>query len=291
MGRAYKWVTAVAFGLTVLSTSVALIDLGYTTNNIHLSPKTDWGTDDKTSIDDAEDSQVIEHDDVTVVLLNGIAKPLEGVPFILYSEDNKEIGSYVTDSSGEFLLKNLQYDKIYHIREAGVDEEDRLEQSFALQGTDRKDYPEGVRVLKEDNRTLSLIHDATLSESYNVKVSWKPPIGVPKSVRVNLYRNGHLYDSIDLSKACDWKFTFTNLIEKGNYTVEEEIPANYEVSYLFFGDDKPTGVEIQNTLHLNIHKGTWIALGIGIGALVLTPILVSLIRRNRRKKRRRKGRK
>lgn len=289
MRRAYKWVTAVALGLTVLSTSVAFIGSGYTTNNIHLSPKTDWGTDDKTSIDNAEDSQVIEHDDVTAVLLNGIAKPLEGVPFILYSEDNSEIGTYMTDSSGEFLIKNLQYNKVYHLREAGVDNEDRLEQSFAIQGTDRKDYPDGVRVLKDDNRTLSLIHDATLSKSYSVKVRWKPPIGVPKSVKVTLFRNGHPYDSIDLNKACDWEYTFTNLIEKGSYTVEEETPTNYKVSYLFSGEDNPTKVEMQNTLNLN--KGILIALGIGIGALILTPILVSLIRRNKRKKRRRKGRK
>lgn len=213
MKKVCKWVV---LSITALSIPV---NAGYSSSE-------SWLSNDKTSLDSAEDYQAIEYGSIDAVLLNGRAKPLEGVDFTLYS-DNKEIGVYTTDSKGMFNLEYLHYDELYCLRESGASKGNSLEQYFTLSDDLSESYLDGIRILK-DRDTLSLIYDKPLTGKYKVKIDWVPPIGRPDSIRVTLLRNGKVYDTVDLSEHCNWEYEFTNLLETGEYTVDVNVPPIYK---------------------------------------------------------------
>lgn len=246
MKKVYKWVV---LGIIALSIPV---NAGYS-----------WLSNDKTSLDSAEDYQAIEYGSIDAVLFNGRAKPLEGVDFTLYS-DNKEIEVYTTDSKGMFNLEYLHYNELYCLRESGVSEGNSLEQYFTLSNDSSEPYSEGVRILK-DRDTLSLIYDEPLTSKYKVKMSWVPPIGRPDSVSVTLLRNGRVYDTVDLSKHCNWEYEFTNLLETGEYTVDASVPPSYRKEQLKTSTNGYTYSRFINTIDYFIPK------------LILSLLIISVI--------------
>lgn len=129
MKKVYKWVV-----LCVTALSIP-VNAGYSSSE-------SWLSNDKTSLDSAEDYQAIEYGSIDAILLNGRAKPLEGVDFTLYS-DNKEIGVYTTDSKGMFNLEYLHYDELYCLRESGASKGNSLEQYFTLSDDLSEPYLDG----------------------------------------------------------------------------------------------------------------------------------------------------
>ncbi|MBQ7871799.1 MAG: Cna B-type domain-containing protein [Oscillospiraceae bacterium] len=54
----------------------------------------------------------------------------------------------------------------------------------------------------------------------------------PERIRVQLLRDGEVYDEVELSEENQWTYTWDQLVETYEWTVvEAEVPAGYEVSY------------------------------------------------------------
>ena len=53
----------------------------------------------------------------------------------------------------------------------------------------------------------------------------------PDSVTVHLLRDGDKYEEIELSKDNQWTYTWDNLDDRYDWSVKEEVPNGYEVSY------------------------------------------------------------
>ncbi len=280
-----KEIAAVLLGFAIASVPTVVQNIDYNTNpRVHMATKLDWGSDDKTNIDDPEDFQAADRGTVNVVLFNGKAKPLANIDFTLYTTSekggslhaDKEVGNYSTDENGSFKLEHIQECKIYCLREsgAGVDEENSLEQYFVVSYEDAIDaYPEGVRTLVYDD-TLSLIMDEDITSTYKVSIKWAPPINTPQKVRVNLLRNGKPYDSVELSEVNNWVYTFTNLLSTGEYTVEEDVPDNYTVYYQCSESDGNTSAILSNTIDLGSYSFWMLFAKVGLVIVLLAFVVL-----------------
>lgn len=280
-----KGLLIIALGFIIASVPTVVQQISYNNESrVHMEPKLDWGSEDKTNIDDSEDHQAADRGTVNVVLFNGKAKPLANIDFTLYTTSkadgslhvDKEIGKYTTDEKGSFKLEHIRESTIYCLRESGVgvDEENNLEQYFVVSYEDALNvYPEEVQTLVYDD-TLSLIIDEDITSTYKVSVQWLPPINTPEKVRVNLLRNGKLYDSVELSEASNWEYTFTNLLSTGEYTVEEEVPANYKIYYQFTESNGSTSAVLKNTVFFDWGSDSSAVLHAKIGTIIVLMFIV-----------------
>lgn len=257
-----KEIVAVLLGFAIASVPTVVQNVDYNTNpRVHMATKLDWGSDDKTNIDDPEDYCSADRGDLSVVLYNGKAKPLANVDFTLYTaldkdgtlQANKVMGTYTTDDKGAFKVKHILEDRLYCLKESDVSEEHSLERYFVMSSSKSSDYADGVQVLKK-NDTLSLIANENLDSTYKVEIQWVLPMNTPEKVRVNLLRNGNFYDYVELSKANDWRYTFTNLLSTGEYTVEEDVPASYNVYYQCLESDGSITAILRNTFDLGSYS-------------------------------------
>lgn len=257
-----KEIVAVLLGFAIASIPTVVQNIDYNTSSrVRMATKLDWGSDDKTNIDDPEDYCSADRGDLSVVLYNGKAKPLANVDFTLYTaldkdgtlQANKVMGTYTTDDTGTFKVRHILEDRLYCLKESDVSEEHSLEKYFVISSSKPSDYADGVQVLKK-NDTLSLIANENLDSTYKVEVQWVPPINTPNKVRVNLLRNGNFYDYVELSKANNWEYTFTNLLSTGEYTVEEDALANYSVYYQGLESNGSTMAILRNTFDLGSYS-------------------------------------
>ena len=53
----------------------------------------------------------------------------------------------------------------------------------------------------------------------------------PNSVTARLLRDGETYETVELSEDNQWTYTWDELDDRYNWSVEEDVPAGYEVSY------------------------------------------------------------
>lgn len=86
----------------------------------------------------------------------------------------------------------------------------------------------------DEQRTLSIEPKADCAvpptDTISVTKVWKDKDQSkrPESVKMNLLQDGKIYDSIMLNNANDWKYTWTGLQAKHEYTVvEANVPGNY----------------------------------------------------------------
>lgn len=86
----------------------------------------------------------------------------------------------------------------------------------------------------DEQRTLSIEPKADCAVPPTTTISvnkvWKDKNSAkrPESVKMNLLQDGKIYDSIMLNNANDWKYTWTGLQAKHEYTVvEANVPGNY----------------------------------------------------------------
>ncbi|MGL5417360.1 MAG: Cna B-type domain-containing protein [Clostridium sp.] len=110
----------------------------------------------------------------------------------------------------------------------------------------------------------------------------------PSSIKVNLYKNDEIYDSVTLNEKNKWNYTWKNLEGKYNWTaVEKDILEDYEVSYEKYG----TKIKIKNTYKDKVVKpedetlpqtgSPWlIAQGLALGGIVLVGLGYTLRKRN-----------
>ncbi|MGL5646287.1 MAG: Cna B-type domain-containing protein [Clostridium sp.] len=110
----------------------------------------------------------------------------------------------------------------------------------------------------------------------------------PSSIKVNLYKNDEIYDSVTLNEKNKWNYTWKNLEGKYNWTaVEKDILEDYEVSYEKYG----TKIKIKNTYKDKEVKpedetlpqtgSPWlIAQGLALGGIVLVGLGYTLRKRN-----------
>lgn len=273
-----KEIVAVFLGFAIASVPTVVQNIDYNSSpRVHMATKLDWGSDDKTNIDDSEDYCSADRGDLNVVLYNGKAKPLANVDFTLYTaldkdgtlQANKVMGTYTTDDKGTFKVEHILEDRLYCLKESDVSEEHSLEKYFVMSSSKSSEYADGVQVLKK-NDTLSLIANENLDSTYKVEVQWVPPINTPEKVRVNLLRNGNFYDYVELSEANNWKYTFTNLLSTGEYTVEEDALANYNVYYQCLESDGSTTAILRNTFDLGSYSSwmTFTKVGFVIALIV-----------------------
>lgn len=257
-----KEIVAVLLGFAIASIPTVVQNIDYNASSgVRMATKLDWGSDDKTNIDDPEDYCSADRGDLSVVLYNGKAKPLANADFTLYTaldkdgtlQANKVMGTYTTDDTGTFKVRHILEDRLYCLKESDVSEKHSLEKYFVISSSKSSDYADGVQVLKK-NDTLSLIANENLDSTYKVEVQWVPPINTPNKVRVNLLRNGNFYDYVELSKANNWEYTFTNLLSTGEYTVEEDALANYNVYYQYLESNGSTMTILRNTFDLGSYS-------------------------------------
>lgn len=295
-----KEIVAVLLGFAIASVPTVVQNVDYNINpRVHMATKLDWGSDDKTNIDDPEDYCSADRGDLSVVLYNGKAKPLANVDFTLYTaldkdgtlQANKVIGTYTTDDTGTFKVRHILEDRLYCLKESDVSEKHSLEKYFVISSSKSSDYADGVQVLKK-NDTLSLIANENLDSTYKVEVQWVPPINTPNKVRVNLLRNGNFYDYVELSKANNWEYTFTNLLSTGEYTVEEDALANYNVYYQYLESNGSTIAILRNTFDLGSYSSWMIFIKVGfvivlIAFLALCWYFIGYFPRSRKRHRKR----
>lgn len=295
-----KEIVAVLLGFAIASVPTVVQNVDYNTNpRVHMATKLDWGSDDKTNIDDQEDYCSADRGDLNVVLYNGKAKPLANVDFTLYTaldkdgtlQANKVMGTYTTDDKGTFKVKHILEDRLYCLKESDVSEEHSLEKYFVMSSSKSSNYADGVQVLKK-NDTLSLIANENLDSTYKVEIQWVPPMNTPKKVRVKLLRNGNFYDYVELSKANDWKYTFTNLLSTGEYTVEEDAPVSYNVYYQCLESDGNTTAILRNTFDLGSYSSwmTFTKVGFVVALIAFLSLCWYFIGYLPRSKKRRKRR-
>ena len=295
-----KEIVAVLLGFAIASIPTVVQDINYNTSpGVRMATKLDWGSDDKTNIDDPEDYCSADRGDLSVVLYNGKAKPLANADFTLYTaldkdgtlQANKVIGTYTTDDTGTFKVRHILEDRLYCLKESDVSEKHSLEKYFVISSSKSSDYANGVQVLKK-NDTLSLIANENLDSTYKVEVQWVPPINTPNKVRVNLLRNGNFYDYVELSKANNWEYTFTNLLSTGEYTVKEDALANYNVYYQYLESNGSTIAILRNTFDLGSYSSWMIFIKVGfvvvlIAFLALCWYFIGYFPRSRKRHRKR----
>lgn len=298
-----KEIVAVLLGFAIASVPTVVQNIDYNPSpRVHMATKLDWGSDDKTNIDDPEDYCSADRGDLNVVLYNGKAKPLANVAFTLYTalekdgtlQANKVMGTYTTDDKGTFKVKHILEDRLYCLKESDVSEEHSLDKYFVMSSSKSSDYADGVQVLKK-NDTLSLIANENLDYTYKVEVQWVPPINTPEKVRVNLLRNGNFYDYVELSEANNWKYTFTNLLSTGEYTVEEDALADYNVYYQYLESNGSTTAILRNTFDLGSYSSWMVFIKVGfvvalIGFLALCWYFIGYLPRSRKRHRKRGAR-
>jgi len=111
------------------------------------------------------------------------------------------------------------------------------------------------------------------------KIWYGAGVAHPKSVDVVLYRDGEVYDTVTLSAANNWSFTWEDLTDEFEWTVDEpSVPSGYNKTVRRNGnsftitnthEDNPKTGDLTSLLGL----GTMAALGIaGFGATVLALI-------------------
>ncbi|MGL4874531.1 MAG: Cna B-type domain-containing protein [Clostridium sp.] len=111
----------------------------------------------------------------------------------------------------------------------------------------------------------------------------------PSSIKVDLYKNNQVYDSITLNEKNKWSYTWKSLKGKYNWTaVEKDVLEDYEVSYEKYG----TKIKIKNTYKdkegvkpedetLPQTGSPWIiAQGLALGGIVLIGVGYTLKKRN-----------
>lgn len=272
-----KEIVAVLLSFAIASIPTVVQNIDYNASSgVRMATKLDWGSDDKTNIDDPEDYCSADRGDLSVVLYNGKANPLANVDFTLYTaldkdgtlQANKVMGVYTTDDTGTFKVRHILEDRLYCLKESDVSEKHSLEKYFVISSSKSSDYANGVQVLKK-NDTLSLIANENLDSTYKVEVQWVPPINTPDKVRVNLLRNGNFYDYVELSKANNWEYTFTNLLSTGEYTVEEDALANYNVYYQYLESNGSTIAILRNTFDLGSYSSWMIFIKVRFAVVLI----------------------
>ena len=272
-----KEIVAVLLSFAIASIPTVVQNIDYdASSGVRMATKLDWGSDDKTNIDDPEDYCSADRGDLSVVLYNGKANPLANVDFTLYTaldkdgtlQANKVMGVYTTDDTGTFKVRHILEDRLYCLKESDVSEKHSLEKYFVISSSKSSDYANGVQVLKK-NDTLSLIANENLDSTYKVEVQWVPPINTPDKVRVNLLRNGNFYDYVELSKANNWEYTFTNLLSTGEYTVEEDALANYNVYYQYLESNGSTIAILRNTFDLGSYSSWMIFIKVRFAVVLI----------------------
>lgn len=88
------------------------------------------------------------------------------------------------------------------------------------------------------------IHIPIVPENISVRKVWKDQGNIrPDSIKVNLLRDGEVYDTVTLSDKNNWSFAWDNLDWRYEWKVEEdEVPAGYRVYYQTSGNGRATTI-------------------------------------------------
>ena len=185
-------------------------------------------------------------------------KPLEGVEFKLYECEFKGSGNtftftgketlvdtLLTDETGYASYGGISYDTVYKLVETKTVDGyvlDTEERYFVYPGNDGIEYPDNI---DQHTRTWTYFINNNYSKiNINVKKVWDDNNfeNRPGYVKVYLKCNGNYVlengekKFIVLNNSNNWQNSFENLDKYDgdselNYTVEEEVPTNYEVKY------------------------------------------------------------
>ena len=202
--------------------------------------------------------------------------PLEGAEFKLYALEftgsgddfaltgKKElVDTLVTGANGYASYNGLSYDTVYMLTESKTADGymlDDTEYYFVYPGNDNIDYPDYISE-KTDAWTF-YINNEYGSLNINVNKVWDDSNydNRPSYVNVYLKRNGsYVYENgervfVTLNSSNNWKESFKNLDKYDDngslyeYTVEEDVPVNYDVNYVTSDGLHEKNITITNKL-------------------------------------------
>ena len=173
------------------------------------------------------------------------------------------VDTLVTGSNGYASYSGLAYDHVYKLVETKTNDGyilDDEERYFVYPGTDGTDYPDYISE-KRDTWTFYINNNYSKTD-INVSKKWNDEDfkDRPGYVKVYLKQNGnYVLDGSDkvfkiLSASNNWQASFDNLDKYDdngnlyNYTIEEEVPTNYEAKYEYTEGTNKKDVIITNTL-------------------------------------------
>ncbi len=185
-----------------------------------------------------------------------------GDSFRLTGEE-KVVDTLVTDSTGYASYSGIAYDHVYKLVETKTNDGyilDDEERYFVYPGTDGTEYPDYISQ-KRDTWTF-YINNNYSKTNINVQKTWDDNNYKDRPSYVNVYlkqNNEYVLDGGNkvfkvLNANNNWKASFENLEKYDNngnlynYTVEEEVPVNYGVSYNYTDGVNQKKVLITNTL-------------------------------------------
>ena len=173
------------------------------------------------------------------------------------------VDTLVTGSNGYASYSGLAYDHVYKLVETKTNDGyilDDEERYFVYPGTDETEYPDYISE-KRDTWTFYINNNYSKTD-INVSKKWNDEDfkDRPGYVKVYLKQNGnYVLDGSDkvfkiLSASNNWQASFDNLDKYDdngnlyNYTIEEEVPTNYEAKYEYTEGTNKKDVIITNTL-------------------------------------------
>ena len=202
--------------------------------------------------------------------------PLEDAEFELYelgftgsgndfelTGEKKLVDTLVTGANGYASYNGLSHDTVYMLKESKTADGyilDDTEYYFVYPGNDNIDYPDYISE-KTDAWTF-YINNEYGSLDINVDKVWEDSNynGRPSYVNVYLKRNGsYVYENgervfVTLNSNNNWKASFNNLEKYDDndtlyeYTVEEDVPVNYEANYVTADGLNEKNITITNKL-------------------------------------------
>ncbi len=173
------------------------------------------------------------------------------------------VDTLITGSNGYASYSGIAYDHVYKLVETKTNDDyvlDDEEYYFVYPGTDNTDYPDYISE-KKDTWTFYINNNSSKTD-INVQKVWNDDNSNDRPGYVNVYlkQNGsYVLDNGNrvfkvLNADNNWQATFADLAKYDdngnlyNYTVEEEVPTNYEAAYEYTDGVNEKNVVITNSL-------------------------------------------